>query len=142
MDVIAKLNSLAKNLMDQVPNDIRSQTDNFVKEVAKSVKSELDESEKKLKEMEAELKALQQRFPKDGRKKVADELFELREHGSVEGTWPTLHRLSMPEKPLFCIRLKKHPEQPVVCGAHCAAFKILPDGNVEICNGSIREIKR
>lgn len=140
MKVEARLNKIAQNLMDQVSPDIRDKTNQFCKEIAKVVDAELEGSAKQAQDAEAKVKAIEKRISKKG--DPEEEFFLLRDNGCSVGTWPTLFRASDPEKPLFCIRLKKHPDQPMVCGAHCVGFKVLNDGNVEICNGSIRQIER
>ncbi len=138
-----KLNNLAKNLMDQVPNDIRDKADNFIKEIAKAVTSEIAEIRKEVSAAEARAGAAEKRISegKEGDLDVTEEKFILREVTSAEGTWPSLYRLSDSQnKALFCINPKKG--QPDICGAHCAGFKVLADGNVELCNGSVRQIER
>ncbi len=137
-----KLNTLAKTLMDQVPNDIKAKADAFCKEVAKTVTSEIEQADKKVEDALKKVKAAEDRISNNGKKENKEEFFLLKDVSSNEGTWPSLFRASDDSKPLFCIRFKKHPDQPVACGAHCAGFKNLEDGNVEICNGSIRHIKR
>lgn len=131
------LNTLAKNLMGGVPNDMHGKTDNFIKEVSKTVKSVLAESEKLVEVAENKIEAIEARTA-DG-KTVEDERFTLKEDSNVEGTWQALYRVSDPLKSLYCIRHKSSPE-PTFCGAHCAGFKILDNGNVEICTGSVRTI--
>ncbi len=134
------LNNLAKNLMDKVPNDIKSQTEVFCREVAKSVQSVLEQAERKVLEAEIKVEAIEKRMTKEGQPE--DEKFLLINSSDVNGTRETLYRQSDPKTALYCIRYKKNPDQPTTCGAHCAGFKKLNDGNVEICNGSIRQIVR
>lgn len=140
------LNSLFSGLMSSVPNDIKAQADVFIKEVAGAVNSVLDNMEKKVVDADNRVKSLEARMVSSGKSgdkpAFEDEMFLLKSYRSVEGTWPTLFRVTDPAKPLFCIRYKKHPEQPVVCGAQCAGLKILSDGSVELCNGSVRKIVR
>jgi arginine utilization protein RocB len=140
--IFEKLNNIAKTLMDQVPNDTRAKADAFCKQVAEVVAVEILQSEKKVESAEKRAEAAEARISKDGETEHSEELFILKDENCAAGTWPTLFRLSDDGKPLFCIRFKKHPEQPVLCGAHCAGFKLLSNGNVEICNGSTRYIRR
>jgi hypothetical protein len=140
--VFDKLNTIAKTLMDQVPNDIKAKADAFCKQVADVVASEIIQADKQVEAAEKRADAAESRISEDGKTEHSEELFLLKDENCAAGTWQTLFRLSDDSKPLFCMRHKKHPEQPVVCGAHCAGFKLLSDGNVEICNGSIRHIKR
>lgn len=140
--VFDKLNTIAKTLMDQVPNDIRAKADAFCKQVAEVVAVEIQQAEKTVEAAVKRADAAEARISKDGKSEHSEEIFLLKDENCALGTWLTLFRLSDDSKPLYCMRHKKHPEQPVVCGAHCAGFKLLSDGNVEICNGSIRHIKR
>lgn len=139
--LLNNLNNLAESLMNNVPNDIKDMSKVFVNEVAKLVQAELVEADKKIKEAETRLKAVEDRLGK-GKDNNKEELFILKSYGTLNGTWPTLFKAADPEKPLYCIRFKKHPEQPVVCGAHCAGFKMLKDNNIEICTGSVRVVKQ
>lgn len=135
-----KLNNLANTLMAEVPNDIKDKTDRFCKEVAKAVDSEISEMEKKVKTASEKVEDAEARLPKIGG--ANDESFILKDTVDTNGTFLALYRLSNKDKPLDCINYKKTPVQTAFCGEHCAGFKILKTGDVEICNGSIRKVKR
>lgn len=135
MSIKKILNAKAKELMSKVPQDIKGQTDSFIKEVAKAVDSEIREANKRADKAEKSVAGMVQGGESGG------EAHLLKEKRCTTGTYLTLFRASAPDTALLCIYPKStgDGQHPYCCSA-CAGFRVNPGGAVTICTGVTLDI--
>lgn len=126
------LNEQAKKLMKAAPQNLKHQTDAFVKEVAESVNEYIKEADKKVELAEAGSTKV---TPGEG-----EQYFLKKKHAGSVGSFDTLFRVSAPDRALQCMNMKKAPEQCIFCSVACSGFEKLDNGGVRLCNGRIINI--